>query len=292
MLANRAAECRVNAKPGSQSDRSTGPGIWIMQEDSTGRRGGKGSASHCPFPTPPTPPSFPRSKLKCLHGSKTAGREGGEVARGFKISATTQSCNKKKKSPARGEELHMHTCNYYKSVLKTCHFLTIIGNYLTLFWLFVSFVWNWHLSQKKALLPLRPPAPLSLETAHEREREKKRKRERESVRKRGWGRKPKRGRGLEMERVKKVEGKGDKRTQEIHEKSSVSIKIDVQVTWNQAIAQTTYWKTSCCLHPPLQAGVTAKRKHGEQSRNVFKKPLHHGRARAKQKKIQILPSSD
>ena len=112
----------------------------------------------------------------------------------------------------------MHTRYYYKSVLETCHFLPAAGNYLTLFWLFVSFVWNWHLSQKKPrrcsalMLPFQWRRPMS-ERERERERERgKREREGESVRKRGWGRKPKRGRGLEMERVRKEEGEGDKST--------------------------------------------------------------------------------
>lgn len=64
---------------------------------------------------------------------------------------------------------------------------------------------------EKASFLLRPPAPFSLETAHKREREIVRERERVREEER-VGQKPKRGRGSEMERVKKVEGRGDKRT--------------------------------------------------------------------------------
>ena len=72
----------------------------------------------------------------------------------------------------------MHTRYYYKSVLETCHFLPAAGNYLTLFWLFVSFVWNWHLSQKKPrrcsalMLPFQWRRPMS-EREREREREER-----------------------------------------------------------------------------------------------------------------------
>ena len=76
----------------------------------------------------------------------------------------------------------MHARYYYKSVLETCHFFPVVGNYLTLFWLFVSFVWNWHLSQKKPrrcsalLLPFQWRLP-----TREREGERRREREEERV---------------------------------------------------------------------------------------------------------------
>lgn len=80
---------------------------------------------------------------------------------------------------------HLITTNQF---FKYTTFPSVVGIYHTLFsffFVFCAFCLELAPVPEKAPLLLRPPALLSLETAHEIERE----RERENVRKRGWGRK-------------------------------------------------------------------------------------------------------
>lgn len=140
----------------------------------------QGSASHCPFPTPPTPPSFPRSKLKCLHGSKGA-EKGGE--RGFKICAATRSCNdKKKKSPATGEQFHMRThIITTHQFLKHASFCLSLGA-ISLFFGFLCLLFGIGTCPRKSPVAAPPScSPFSGDCPREREKERGREREEERV---------------------------------------------------------------------------------------------------------------
>lgn len=143
-------------------------------EDLAGRIGGKAPPLSAPSQLHPPLLLFPARNSNAFTGARETSERGKEENSRSLLLLTN--------SPGRGEELHMYTQGIATNqFLKHDTFFLSLGTYHTLFWIFVSFVSNWHLSQKKPhrcsalLLPFHWRLP-------ERERDRERETEREKAR--------------------------------------------------------------------------------------------------------------